>query len=316
MSLRIIFMGTPDFATATLAEIIGQGHEVVAVYTREPAKSGRGMTLKPSPVHEMANRFGLPVFTPKTLKTPEAVKQFRAHDSDVAVVVAYGMILPQTILDIPIEGCLNLHGSLLPRWRGAAPLHRAIMAGDSQTGVGVMRMEAGLDTGSVAMEERLSITPDMTTGELHDQLKSLGADLMARALAALSRGGLQFKAQSDEGVTYASKITNQEALIPWNLSANDIHNFVRGLSPFPSAYTLMQTDKGEERVKVLRTHIVSDAQILATLDANVPVGSLLSAKGYVKCGDGVVQLMSVQRAGKSAMSFSDMARGLHILRFM
>jgi methionyl-tRNA formyltransferase len=185
MSLRIVFMGTPDFAVPTLSEIIGQGHEVVAVYTRPPAAAGRGMELKPSPVHRMAERFGLDVFTPKTLRAAEAAEAFRHHEADVAVVVAYGMLLPKPILEAPALGCLNLHASLLPRWRGAAPIQRAIMAGDRETGIAVMRMEEGLDTGPVAMAERVTITPEMNAGELHDKLMGLGADLMVRALAAL-----------------------------------------------------------------------------------------------------------------------------------
>ena len=215
MTLRIVFMGTPAFAAPTLAEIVGQGHEVAAVYTRAPAAAGRGMALKPSPVQALAERFGLPVLTPTTLRGDDAAAAFRAHGADAAVVVAYGMILPRPILDAPALGCLNLHASLLPRWRGAAPIQRAVMAGDSETGVAVMRMEEGLDTGPVAMVERVAIGPDMTAGDVHDRLMPLGADLMARALAALSRGALQFTSQPDEGVTYAKKITNEEARIDW-----------------------------------------------------------------------------------------------------
>src|ERR687886_196344 len=188
MSLRIVFMGTPDFAVPTLAEIVGGGHEVVACYTREPAAAGRGMELKPSPVQRMAERFGIPVLTPKTLRSEDAKAAFRAHGADVAVVVAYGMILPKSILDAPALGCLNLHASILPRWRGAAPIQRAVMAGDAETGVAVMRMEEGLDTGPVAMAERVPIGPDMTAGELHDVLARIGADAVGRALAALERG--------------------------------------------------------------------------------------------------------------------------------
>ena len=216
MSLRVVFMGTPDFAVPTLAEIVGQGHDVVAVYTRPPAAAGRGMELKPTPVQRMADQFGLPVFNPSTLRTEEASAIFRDHEADVAVVVAYGMLLPRSILEAPQLGCLNLHASLLPRWRGAAPIQRAIMAGDTETGIAVMRMEEGLDTGPVGMAERVTITPDMTAGELHDRLMGLGADLMVRALAALSRGGLGFTPQPQEGVTYAHKLRNEESLIDWS----------------------------------------------------------------------------------------------------
>src|SRR3954454_16793097 len=194
-------MGTPAFAALTLAEIFGQGHEVAAVYTRAPAAAGRGMALKPSPRHQMAERFGLPVLTPWTLRTDEAAATFRSHGADVAVVVAYGMILPKPILDAPALGCLNLHASLLPRWRGAAPIQRAVMAGDAQTGVAVMRMEEGLDTGPVATVERVAIGPDMTAGELHDRLMPLGADLMGRALAFFFRRGLSFTPQAEKMVT-------------------------------------------------------------------------------------------------------------------
>jgi methionyl-tRNA formyltransferase len=234
--MRIVFMGTPDFSVPVLAEIIGQGHEVVAAYTRAPKPAGRGMELKLSPVHAMAQRFGIPVHTPKSLRTPEAADLFASHDADVAVVVAYGLILPEAILEAPRECCLNLHASLLPRWRGAAPIQRAIMAGDAATGVMVMKMDIGLDTGPVAMAERVSISPDMTAGELHDKLSPLGADLMGRALAALSRGGLTFQPQAEAGVTYAHKIEKAEARIDWTLPAKAVHDHIRGLSPFPGAF--------------------------------------------------------------------------------
>ncbi len=210
MSLRVVFMGTPEFAVPTLAEIVGQGHDVVAVYTRPPAAAGRGLELRPSPVHRMAEQFGLTVFNPTTLRTEEASATFRDHEADVAVVVAYGMLLPRAILDAPALGCLNLHASLLPRWRGAAPIQRAIMAGDAETGIAVMKMEEGLDTGPVGMVERVAITPDMSAGDLHDRMMVLGADLMVRALAALSRGALGFTPQSEQGVTYAHKLRNEE----------------------------------------------------------------------------------------------------------
>lgn len=305
MSLRVVFMGTPDFAVATLSEIIGQGHEVVACYTRAPAPGGRGMATRPSPVHKMAEGFGIPVFTPKTLRDPEIVETLRSHGADVFIVVAYGMILPQAVLDIPELGCLNLHASLLPRWRGAAPIQRAIIAGDSETGVAVMKMEAGLDTGPVAMAERIAITPDMNAGELHDRLKVLGADLMVRALAALSRGALSFTPQPDEGVTYAAKITSGDAQIPWTLPARRVHDLVRGLSPFPSAFFTANFGKGDERVKVLRT-AVEDGE-------GVP-GEVLDGEGLIACSEGAVRLVQVQRAGKAAMSAAEMLRGVRLER--
>src|ERR1700754_4196514 len=213
MPLRLIFMGTPDFAVPTLLELVAHGHEIAAVYTRAAKPAGRGMKVQLSPVEQEARRIGILVETPSTLKTPEALEGFRAHQVDAAVVVAYGMILPQAILDAPKFGCFNLHGSLLPRWRGAAPINRAIMAGDAETGVMVMKMDAGLDTGDVAMAERTAITDQMTASDLHDQLARLGADFMVRAMGALERGALQLTKQGEEGVTYAAKIEKGEARI-------------------------------------------------------------------------------------------------------
>jgi methionyl-tRNA formyltransferase len=300
MTLRVVFMGTPDFAVPVLSEILGHGHEVAAVYTRAPAAAGRGMELKPSPVHRMAERFDLPVFTPKTLRVVEAQETFRAHAADVAVVVAYGMILPRAILDAPELGCLNLHASLLPRWRGAAPIQRAIMAGDAETGVAVMKMEEGLDTGPVAMVERVAITPDMTAGELHDRLMGLGADLMVRALAALSRRGLTFTPQPAEGVTYAQKLTNEDGRIDWANTAAAVHNQVRGLSPFPGAFFTVDLGNGPERVKVLRT---------ARTGGSGEAGRLLDGGGTVACGEGALRLLEVQPAGKQPMGADEFLRG-------
>jgi methionyl-tRNA formyltransferase len=303
MSLRIVFMGTPDFAVPTLSEIVGQGHDVIAVYTRAPAAAGRGMELKPSPVHKMADRFGLPVFTPKTLRDADAAEIFRSHQADVAVVVAYGMILPKTILEAPELGCLNLHASLLPRWRGAAPIQRAVMAGDKETGVAVMKMEEGLDTGPVGMAERVAIAPDMNAGELHDRLMVLGADLMVRALAALSRGGLGFTPQPEEGVTYAHKIKNEDARIDWAKPAQAVHDHIRGLSPFPGAFFTADFGKGEERVKVLRASMGKGS--------GAP-GTLLAHDGTVSTSDGAVRLIQVQRAGKGPVAFDEFLRGVRI----
>ncbi|MGY3077206.1 methionyl-tRNA formyltransferase [Bradyrhizobium sp. LM6.10] len=224
MPLRLIFMGTPDFSVPTLLELVAHGHDIAAVYTRAPKPGGRrGLQLQPTPVEEAARKLGVPVLTPKTLKTEGALAEFRAFDADAAVVVAYGMILPQTILDAPKLGCYNLHASLLPRWRGAAPINRAIMAGDVESGVMVMKMDVGLDTGDVAMAERLAITDTMTAVDLHDRLSRLGADLMVRAMAALARGGLQLKQQSEDGATYAAKIDKAEARIDWTRPAREVH---------------------------------------------------------------------------------------------
>jgi methionyl-tRNA formyltransferase len=301
--LRVIFMGTPDFAVPTLTEIIAQGHEVVAVYTRAPKAAGRGLALQESPVHKAALRFGAPVLTPRSLKNEDEHAQFAALKADVAVVVAYGLILPKPVLEAPVFGCLNLHGSLLPRWRGAAPLQRAIMAGDAETGVMVMRMEEGLDTGPVGMAEKIAITPDMTAQVLHDRLMVLGADLMARALAALQRGSLSFRAQSLEGVVYASKITKEEARIDWSLPAATVRNHIHGLSPFPGAWFEADWGQGPVRIKVLRC---------AALEQNAPPGTChaLEPAPVIGCGTGSLRLDDVQRAGKEAMPASIFLRGL------
>jgi methionyl-tRNA formyltransferase len=303
MTLRVVFMGTPDFAVPTLAEIVGGGHEVVACYTRAPAAAGRGLDLKPSPVQRLAERFGIPVLTPKSLRSEEAAAAFRSYAADVAVVVAYGMILPKPILEAPALGCLNLHASLLPRWRGAAPIQRAVMAGDTETGVAVMKMEEGLDTGPVAMVERVPIGPDMTAGELHDRLAPLGADLMVRALAALSRGALAFTPQPAEGVTYAHKIANEEARIDWSRRAAVVHDQVRGLSPFPGAFFMADLGKGPERIKVLRT---------ARAEGSGLPGTLLDSEGTIACDEGAVRLVQVQRAGKAVTSGADFLRGVRL----
>ncbi|MGL4729453.1 MAG: methionyl-tRNA formyltransferase [Bosea sp. (in: a-proteobacteria)] len=303
MSLRIIFMGTPDFSVPVLTEIIGQGHEVVAAYTRAPKAAGRGMELRKSPVHVAAERFGIPVLHPRSLRDEAAQAEFVSFEADVAVVVAYGLILPQAVLDAPELGCLNLHASLLPRWRGAAPIQRAIMAGDAETGVCVMKMEAGLDTGPVGMIEKLAISPDMTAGELHDRLSPLGADLMARALAALARGSLGFNPQPHEGITYAAKIGNEDARIDWSWPAQALHDHVRGLSPFPGAFFEVDLGKGLERVKLLRT---------AMAEGSGKPGTVLDMTGTIACGQGAVRLCQVQRAGKAAMATSDFLNGARL----
>jgi methionyl-tRNA formyltransferase len=298
--LRVVFLGTPEFAVPTLSELVARGHEVVAAYTREPAQAGRGMAERKSPVHETAAKFGIAVHHPKSLRGEEAAALFRSHAADVAVVVAYGLILPKTILDAPALGCLNLHGSLLPRWRGAAPIHRAIMAGDKETGVMVMKMEEGLDTGPVGLAERVAIADNVTTGELHDKLMLLGADLMGRALAALARGSLSFTPQAAQGVTYANKIDKRESKIDWSRKAVDVHNHIRGLSPFPGAWFEAQIDGKPVRVKVLRSLLASGA--------GAP-GQLLDDQMTVAAAEGAVKLIEVQRAGAKAMSAGEFLRG-------
>jgi methionyl-tRNA formyltransferase len=298
MPLRLIFMGTPDFSVPTLLELVAHGHEIAAVYTRAPKPGGRrGLQLQPTPVEEAARELGVPVLTPKTLKTPEALEEFRAFDADAAVVVAYGMILPQAILDAPKLGCYNLHASLLPRWRGAAPINRAIMAGDAESGVMVMKMDVGLDTGDVAMAERLAITDTMTALDLHDRLSRLGADLMVRAMAALARSGLQLKQQSEDGVTYAAKIDKAEARIDWTRPAREVLRHIHGLSPFPGAWAELEN----ARVKVLRCELAKGT--------GVP-GEVLDDHLTIACGEGAIRLIELQREGKARMQAADFLRGV------
>jgi methionyl-tRNA formyltransferase len=296
MPLRLVFMGTPDFAVPTLLELVGQGHDVAAVYTRAPKPAGRGMDLAPSPVEREARRFGLPVLTPKTLKSDEAAEQFRAHKAEAAVVVAYGLILPKPILATPPLGCFNLHASALPRWRGAAPINRAIMAGDAGTAVMVMRMEEGLDTGPIAMAEPVAIGADMTAGDLHDRLARLGADLMGRALAALEKGALVLTPQRPDGVTYAAKIDKAETRIDWTRSWQAVHDDCRGLSPFPGAWC----EIGGARVKVLRT---------TRAEGSGAPGTVLDDRLAVACRDGALRILELQRAGKQAMKAEEFLRG-------
>ena len=300
MPLRLIFMGTPDFAVPTLLELVAHGHEIAAVYTRAAKPAGRGMKLQPSSVEQEARRLGVTVLTPTTLKTPDALEEFRGHQADAAVVVAYGMILPQAILDAPRDGCFNLHGSLLPRWRGAAPINRAIMAGDAESGVMVMKMDAGLDTGDVAMAERLAITDAMTAADLHDALAPLGADLMVRAMGALERGKLQLTKQSEQGVTYAAKIDKAEARIDWNKPARAALRHIHGLSPFPGAWCEIALDGVPARLKILRC---------AMVDRSGVPGELLDDHLTVACKDGAIRILELQRAGKAPMKAEDFLRG-------
>jgi methionyl-tRNA formyltransferase len=301
--VRIVFMGTPDFAVPTLVELVSRGHEIAAVYTRAPAPAGRGMEDRRSPVHETAARYSIQVLHPASLKGEEAAETFRAHDAEVAVVIAYGLLLPKAILEAPRLGCLNLHASLLPRWRGAAPIARAILAGDLETGAMVMRMDEGLDTGPVALAERVSIGPDATAGELHDQLKVVGADHMARAIAALERGSLEFKPQPAAGATYAKKIEKGETRIDWSRPAPEVHNHIRGLSPFPGAWFEVMADGKPLRVKVLRS---------TRAKGNGMPGTVLDERLTIACGEGAVRLLEVQRAGAKAMSADEFLRGTQI----
>ena len=295
MSLRLAILGTPDFAVPTLAELIAQGHDIAAVYSQPPRPKGRGMETVPGPVHKFAQTAKLEVRTPLSLKSAEEQAAFAALNLDAAVVVAYGLILPKAILDAPRLGCFNLHGSLLPRWRGAAPIQRAVMAGDTETGVMVMHMDEGLDTGPVLMAERTAIGR-RTSGELADQLSRLGADLMVRALSALERGQVAEHQQSEDGVTYAKKISKEEARIDWTKSAAEIDCLIRGLAPAPGAYG----EVNGERLKILYAQPISGK--------GAP-GEILSGDLTIACGEGALRLTRVQRAGGKAMEAAELLKG-------
>ncbi|WP_127144415.1 methionyl-tRNA formyltransferase [Pelagibacterium montanilacus] len=298
--MRVVFMGTPDFATPTLTELVMRGHDVVACYTRAPRPAGRGQSERKSPVHEAAEGFGVPVFTPRNFRDPADVTTFSALGADVAVVVAYGLILPPALLEAPTLGCLNLHGSLLPRWRGAAPIQRAIMAGDARTAVSVMKMEEGLDTGPVGLVEEIPIGPTMTAGELHDEMMRRGADLMARALAALDRDALDFTAQPEEGVTYATKIDKAETRIDFSRPAAEVHNHIRGLSPFPGAWFEIAREGAKPmRVKALASVPADGAGAPGTVFEGLTIA----------CGEGAVRLTRVQREGRGPMDGEAFLRG-------
>jgi methionyl-tRNA formyltransferase len=294
--MRLIFMGTPDFAVPTLVELAARGHEIAAVYTRPPKPAGRGMDVQRTPVEQEARRLALAVHTPRTLKDNEAQEAFRAHDAEAAVVVAYGLILPKSLLEASRLGCFNIHASLLPRWRGAAPISRAIMAGDTESGVTIMKMDEGLDTGAIAMAERTPIGTDMTAGDLHDVLSRLGADLMLRALAAAERGSLTLTPQPEQGVTYAEKISKNETRIDWSKPWKQVHDHIRGLSPFPGAW--FEIDG--VRIKALRSTKGEGAGA---------AGTALDDKLTIACGAGTVRLTQVQRAGKQPMSADEFLRG-------
>ena len=300
MTLRLAFMGTPDFAVPTLADLIAQGHDIAAVYSQPPRPKGRGMTLEPGAVHRFADSAKLPVRTPLSLKSAEEQAAFAALELDAAIVVAYGLLLPKSILDTPKLGCFNLHGSLLPRWRGAAPIQRAVMAGDAETGVMVMQMDEGLDTGAVLMAERVTIGRK-TSGELTTELSRLGADLMVRSLGALERGGVTPQPQSEDGVTYAKKISKEEARIDWSRPAREIDAHIRGLAPFPGAWT----DANGERLKILYADPV---------DGNGKPGLALDDGLTIACGEGALKLVKVQRAGKSVMTAAELLKGFGLPR--
>jgi methionyl-tRNA formyltransferase len=292
--MRVVFMGTPDFSVPVLDALVGAGHEVVCVYCQPPRPAGRGKKERPSPVHARAEALGLPVRHPTSLKGAAEQDAFAALGADVAVVVAYGLILPQAILDAPAQGCLNIHASLLPRWRGAAPIHRAIMSGDAETGVCIMQMEAGLDTGPVLLREAVTIGATETTGALHDRLSALGARLIVQALARLP--DLTPEPQPEAGVTYAAKIDKAEARVDWSDPAKVVAAKVRGLAPFPGAWC--ETPAG--RLKLLNA---------VTEPGTGAPGTMLDGL-RVACGDGVLRILSAQREGKRAMEAEELARGM------
>ncbi len=290
-------MGTPEFSVSVLDALVEAGHEIAAVYSQPPRPAGRGKKDRPSPVHARAEALGLEVRTPVSLKTAEAHAEFAGLNADVAVVVAYGLILPQVILDAPSRGCLNIHASLLPRWRGAAPIHRAIMAGDAQTGVCIMQMEAGLDTGPVLLRDALDIGVEETTAQLHDRLAAMGARLIVETLAQLS--DLAPEVQPEEGVVYAAKIDKAEARIDWTRPAAEVDRLIRGLSPFPGAW--FEVDG--VRVKALGSRLVEGAG---------PAGLVLDDALHVACGGGAVALTRLQKAGKGAQDVDVFQRGMQI----
>lgn len=302
--MRLAFMGTPEFAVPSLAELIASGHEIVAVYSQPPKPKGRGQKLTPSPVHAFAESMGLPVFTPASMKAAEAIETFQSLDLDAACVVAYGQILKREVLDAPRLGCFNLHGSLLPRWRGAAPVQRAIMAGDRQTGVQIMRMSEGLDEGPILLSEVLPIAADDTAATLSDRMATTGATLWTRALAAVERGGVTETEQVGEP-TYARKITPAEARIDWSRPAAEIDAHIRGLSPFPGAWFEAPGPDGPVRIKALMSRLSARASGAA--------GEVLDDRLLIGCGDGgAVRLLRVQREGKAAQSAEDMLRGFPV----
>lgn len=305
MPLRLIFMGTPAFSVPTLAALAEAGHDIAAVYTQPPRPAGRrGLDLVASPVQREAGRLGLPVRSPASLRTASDQGDFAALGADAAVVVAYGLLLPRAVLDLPRLGCFNGHASLLPRWRGAAPIQRALMAGDQETGIMVMKMEEGLDTGPVAATTRLPIGPDETAGTLHDRLAQACATLMVESMAALEAGGLRLVPQGEDGVLYARKIDKAETRIDWSLPARTVHDRIRGLSPFPGAWTELAVGARPERLKLLRS-------TLAPGDG--PAGTLLDAQFTVACGTDAVRLVEVQRAGGKVVAAEEFLRGAKIV---
>jgi methionyl-tRNA formyltransferase len=298
--MRLVFLGTPDFSVAVLAALVEAGHEIVCAYSQPPAPRGRGQTLKPSPVQAFAEARGVPVRTPPSMRDPAEIEAFRALGAEAAVVVAFGQILPREVIDAPRFGTLNLHASLLPRWRGAAPIQRAVMAGDDITGVEVMRITEGLDEGPVLATATVRIGPLDTAGSVHDRLAAAAADLIVRTLPEVEAGRATETPQAADGVTYAKKIKSKEARIDWAKPGREVDWKIRGLSPFPGAWFLLPTDKGEVRVKAL---------LCAFEDADGAPGTLLDDRLLVACGSGAVRLLKVQREGRGAQDAEVFLRG-------
>jgi len=304
MALRVVFMGTPEFAVPSLSEILAAGHDVVRVYTQPPRPAGRGKQLRKSPIHQFADIMGIAVETPQSFRKPRVIDALQDLDADVACVVAYGQILPKRALAAPKYGCLNLHGSKLPRWRGAAPVQRAIMAGDTETAAQIMQMEVGLDTGPILLSETVAISADDTAGTLHDRMAQIGAGLWPRALAALQRGALNPSEQVGEP-TYAAKIDKSEARINWAMSAQNLDTLIRGLSPFPGAWCELPAKKGVERAKI---HL---AQVE---DGTGAPGTVLDDELLIATGDKALRVLRVQAGGKSVMDAADYLRGRPVAR--
>ena len=300
MPLRIIFMGTPEFSVPALSALVDAGHEIVAVYCQPPRPGGRGMGQKKSPVHKRAEELGIAVFTPTSLKSEERRAEFVAHNGDVAVVIAYGLILPQPILDAPRLGCFNAHASLLPRWRGAAPIQRAIEAGDKQSGVMIMQMEAGLDTGPVLIGKSVPISDNMTAGELHDQLSDLSAGLMVEAMEKLEAGTVDLIPQDEIGVSYAKKIEKSESRINWSQPARCVHNHIRAMSPFPGAWCEMELNAKVVRVKILQSEFSK---------ATGRPGEVIDKHLTIACRERSIHPLRLQKAGKQPVSLEEFLRG-------
>lgn len=307
MSLRLAFMGTPEFSVPVLEALHQAGHEIVAVYSQPPRPAGRrGLELTPTPVASAAEKFGIEVLTPKSLKDRQEQERFSSFKLDAAIVVAYGLLLPKAILDAPRFGCFNGHASLLPRWRGAAPIQRAIMAGDKKTGMMIMKMDEGLDTGPIALSKSIDIAPDMTAGELYDELEQIAAPLMVEAMEKLEQGDLTLTPQKSEGETYAKKITKDETRIDWSKPAKELQKRICGLSPFPGSWCEMEISGKRERVKLLKATLVASSSLGA--------GHIDPETLTIHCGEGCLQITRLQKAGGKAMDAETFLHGFHVTK--